>query len=341
MLGGFVDPLKVRGVGGGVGISQTDLQSLIDIANTAEANNDSIKTDVVNKLKAVNPTLNISTSSTWTSIREAITGMQYNGAVTITPGASDVVIPAGYHNGSGKVSGVSVPVANVLAGTTIAGQEGTMPNKGAITLNPGSSDVAIPTGYHNGNGKVSGVPVPVANVLVGTTIAGQAGTMPNKGAVTLIPGSSDVTIPAGYHNGNGKVSAVADLIASNIIEGAKVGGVLGTAAKYKFVSGTVISSTEFKTFVRLDAGTVNHYYVQVSYAFGWSPKLILLYKTSYGSTDFKPTIYCSQDGGFISLAYDSVNMSPNAVNGAAYVNSNGFLFPVEGYYANYNWLVFG
>lgn len=55
------------------------------------------------------------------------TGTMINhGAVTLIPGAADVAIPAGYHNGSGKVSAVSVPAANVLAGTTIAGTVGTM-----------------------------------------------------------------------------------------------------------------------------------------------------------------------------------------------------------------------
>lgn len=46
-----------------------------------------------------------------------------------------------------------------------------------------------------------------ANVLTGTTIAGLAGTMPNKGAVTgTLAINKTYTIPKGYHNGQGKIS---------------------------------------------------------------------------------------------------------------------------------------
>lgn len=36
----------------------------------------------------------------------------------------------------------------------------------------------------------------------------RTGTMPNNGAVTITPSTAEQTIPAGYHNGNGKVSAI-------------------------------------------------------------------------------------------------------------------------------------
>lgn len=80
--------------------------------------------------------------------------MPNNGAITITPSGSTQAIPAGYHNGSGQVSAVVVPVANVLTGTTIAGVAGTMPNQGSPTLNPGQS---ISAGYYSG-GSVLAIP---------------------------------------------------------------------------------------------------------------------------------------------------------------------------------------
>ena len=61
--------------------------------------------------------------------------------------------------------------------------------------------------------------VPVDKVLAGITIAGQTGTMVNKGAVTIVPGKDNKSIPAGYHNGSGVVSGDPDLIASNIVSG--------------------------------------------------------------------------------------------------------------------------
>ena len=51
--------------------------------------------------------------------------------------------------------------------------------------------------------------------------AGITGSMPNNGAVTLTPGTTDQAIPAGYHNGSGKVVGDADLTAGNIRQGSE------------------------------------------------------------------------------------------------------------------------
>lgn len=101
-----------------------------------------------------------------------------------TTGQGNVTIPAGYHNGSGYVSGSGAYNAgqaaghtagvnetkkgNATAGQVLAGvmftsasagvnQTGTMPNKASWTGSVGrNSSVAIPAGYHNGSGKVTG-----------------------------------------------------------------------------------------------------------------------------------------------------------------------------------------
>jgi len=74
-----------------------------------------------------------------------------------------------------------------------------------------------------------------ANILSGKTayVAGSAitGTMTNRGAVskTLTTTGSSYTIPAGYHNGSGKVTAtITNLSAGNVKSGVTVGGVAGT-----------------------------------------------------------------------------------------------------------------
>lgn len=99
---------------------------------------------------------------------------------------------------------------------------GKMPNRGAVSqaLNAGGS-YTIPEGYHNGQGKVTanslasqtgGVTATDAQVLTNYTYwkdgAKRTGTMPNQGAKTssLNCGGS-YTIPAGYHNGSGKITA--------------------------------------------------------------------------------------------------------------------------------------
>lgn len=76
------------------------------------------------------------------------------------------------------------------------------------------------------------------DVLTGKTFSnnsgvGLAGTMANRGAVssTLTTNGQSYMVPAGFHNGAGKVTAVlANLVAGNIKKGVTVGGVLGTYA---------------------------------------------------------------------------------------------------------------
>jgi hypothetical protein len=158
-------------------------------------------------------------------------------------------------------------VGNVLADKTFSNDDdtglvGTMTNNGAVTITPGATDQAIPTGYHNGTGKVTGdADLISANIRAGVTIFGVAGnsnvidtstadasagevlvgkkvgvdgailtgTMPNRGAVTITPGATDQTIPAGYHNGTGKVTGDADLISANIKAGVNIFGVAGNS----------------------------------------------------------------------------------------------------------------
>ncbi|MEW9697933.1 hypothetical protein [Paenibacillus sp. SI8] len=124
--------------------------------------------------------------------------------------------------------------AQVLTGSTfsagpLSGTPGTMPNQGAVTITPSASNQAIPAGYHNGSGSVPAVVVPAANVLVGTTIAGTAGTMPNRGAPTFTPTTYDQGISAGYFSG-GIVKGDANLIPSKIPSGVTIFGVNGTAS---------------------------------------------------------------------------------------------------------------
>ena len=96
-----------------------------------------------------------------------------------------------------------------------------MVNNGQVThvLNAGNS-YTIPAGYHNGSGVIS------ANILSSQTIADASagdiltsrtawvngakitGSMPNQGAKTAsLNAGGSYTIPAGYHNGSGKVTA--------------------------------------------------------------------------------------------------------------------------------------
>jgi hypothetical protein len=125
-----------------------------------------------------------------------------------------------------------------------AQRTGSMPNNAAITITPSASAQAIPAGYHNGSGSVPAVVVPAANVLAGTSIAGTAGTMPNRGAMTITPGTTSQIIPTGFHNGSGTVVGDVDLIASNILNGVNIFGVVGNIVPgKKFTTGSASSGS--------------------------------------------------------------------------------------------------
>ena len=148
-------------------------------------------------------------------LAEAIDNIVNQGAVsaTVTEG-NTYTIPAGFHNGSGTVSGVG------------GGGNYTLQSKGPVTptkkqqsITPddgyfGLSDVtvgAIPDNYQD----VSDVTATAADVLTGKVYVlangtVTTGTMVNNGAVSKLLDATTITytIPKGFHDGNGAVKIV-------------------------------------------------------------------------------------------------------------------------------------
>lgn len=141
----------------------------------------------------------------------AVNGIENRGAVSASVQEGDTyTIPAGYHNGSGTVSGVSGGGNYSLQSKTVT------PTKAQQPITPdsgyyGLSDVtvaAIPDAYQD----VSSVTAAAGDVLTGkivVTADGKVttGTMPNNGAVTKVldTGTTTYTIAKGYHSGTGSV----------------------------------------------------------------------------------------------------------------------------------------
>ena len=147
----------------------------------------------------------------------AFNGITNRGAVNATVQEGDTyTIPAGWHNGSGTVSGVS------------GGGNYTLQSKGPITPTKSQQSITADNGYYGMSGvtigaipdayqDVSSVTATAGDVLANKIIVDDEGnvtpgTMPNNGAVskTLDATTNNQTysVPAGYHNGLGSVGIV-------------------------------------------------------------------------------------------------------------------------------------
>lgn len=174
----------------------------------------------------------------------AVEGIADNGAVnkTLDSATQSYTVPAGYHNGNGKViiageertvtaNGVITPsTGKVITKVTVSVENAPELQEKSVTPTETAQDVTADEGY-DGLSKVSvgAIPDSYATVTGVTAAAGdvlankvfvdsagaeRAGTMTNNGAVAAtIDGltTASYTVPAGYHNGSGTVSLTDDI----------------------------------------------------------------------------------------------------------------------------------
>jgi hypothetical protein len=85
-----------------------------------------------------------------------------------------------------------------------------------------------------------------SQVLGGSTFSaagasGLTGTMTDRGAVAITPGTAPQTIAQGYHNGSGSVSGDANLVTGNIKSGTTIFGVAGKSSVVETATGTAVA----------------------------------------------------------------------------------------------------
>lgn len=146
------------------------------------------------------------------ALATVISGIINRGAVNVQVQEGDTyTIPAGYHNGSGTVSGIAGGGNYTLQAKSITptkSQQNVAPDNGYYGLS-GVMVAAIPEAYQD----VSSVTATASDVVTGKVIVladgtVKAGTMPDNGSVTATLDTTIVsyTIPAGKHSGSGKVT---------------------------------------------------------------------------------------------------------------------------------------
>ena len=145
-------------------------------------------------------------------LAEAVDGIVDRGAVQAqVKEGEQYTIPAGYHNGSGTVSGVAGGGNYTTQAKTVTptkSQQSVTPDDGYYALSSVTVG-AIPEAYQD----VSSVTVAAADMLAGKVAVGAdgrqvVGTMPDNGAVSkkLDAETPSYTVPAGRHSGTGTVS---------------------------------------------------------------------------------------------------------------------------------------
>ncbi len=197
----------------------------------------------LSELGLVEPSPNLEAST------EAIEKISDNGAVSgnISQVAQQYSVPAGYHNGNGKVQIASAEQSkiipeNIKSGITVLGVIGNYAGEGVKlqtkTATPTKSQQQItPDEGYDGLSSVTVEPIPAnyadvtpvtatqenvlaTKIFVDSSGAKKTGTMADNGAVqATIDGltSESYTVPAGFHNGSGSVSltsAIEDALAA-------------------------------------------------------------------------------------------------------------------------------
>jgi len=236
-------------------------------------------------------------------------------------------------------SDATATAADILAPKTAYGAAGTkltgtMVDRGNLSFTPGPTDQTIPAGKHGGSGKVAAVAVPAANVLAGTTIAGTAGTMPNRSGDTAAVASSvagttlKLRASNGYRNGASDNVTITDanFLAANIRNGIPLFGLIGSLIEGKrSATGTTQDDGTAKGFEYAGSTSTQNGYSLIVSGLSFKPSLILAFKTSAPQALL---LYSEMNDGFYAKTSKYANYLGGAGSGVVQ-NFKGDKAPAE------------
>ena len=113
-------------------------------------------------------------------------------------------------------------------------------------------------------------------------------TSSNQGAKIYTPGTSKITIPKGFHSGDGYVKPVENLTAGNIRYGARVGGVDGSFRGNRFTfihfggESSLPSNISLSRTIRIEPNTIKKTSVNV----GFEPDRVVIYPRGDGKGNY-------------------------------------------------------
>lgn len=257
-----------------------------------------------------------------------------------------------------RATGNATP-SDVRAGKTFSSasgndQVGSIPVRTGGNVTPGPNDIVKDAGIYDTAITIQKVVVPADKVLAGTTIAGTAGTMPNRtGHVTGQSISRSGTTlrirpPQGHYPGTSDNSVQwndPNFIAANIMKGVSLFGLAGTLESRLFAEGSVGAASDHGYYEYVDgSGTGVSYLVTVT-GLTFKPTIILLISNSAKMF----TLYIGgYDDGFGTetakevSGYNGRNRQNTLVTNFkvgtqhVYVNNSGFSLPVD-YPATFQW----
>ena len=256
-------------------------------------------------------------------------------------------IPAGYHNGSGRITANSLAsqtsataqASHILVNKTawVNGSKvtGIMTDRAAVNsaLNCGGS-YTIPAGYHNGSGRITANSLASqtsATARAGDILSGKTawvngskitGSIGSLGATTYTPGTSDKTIAAGkYLSGVQTIKGDSNLKAENIKKGISILGVAGSLIG----GGTITDRLSIQGYKDKMVGDYTYYTIAFNYSTTKNIVAVWYYYNSRTAFDWGIAYNIQSDGRcYIQTCRQNNPMTfDNVYNSVFSVHKNG------------------